>query len=219
MDEPDVAEAIARGGRGRGFVERMVLLAFAYGLTTLVGGYLAYQYQEWTRENEHHAMMFDSQKAEAMDLYREVSDLMGERSYLMLRIQFGSSSNPFPDDYEARWEAYRELLHRWNATRFTRRAMLDAYFGREFWQMEKDIHYKFRDVGVLLEEGVRAGAFTERQLAKVEVGMNEVTDMIKAFNDRALGAVLAGDIGSFRTQADVTVTEDDRAADAADAGF
>lgn len=208
MEEPEIAEVIARTSQGRGFLERLVLLALAYGLTTLVGGYLAYRYQEYSRDNEHRAEMFASQKDQAMALFREVSDLMGERSYLMLRIQFGSSRSPFPDDYEARWEAYRQVLHRWNATRFTRRAMLDAYFGRRFWQMEKDIHYTFRDVGILLEDGRRAGHFTEAQLTKIEQGMNEVTDHIQHFNEESLKAILAGELGRFRAEAQVPLGDE-----------
>lgn len=203
MDEPDVVDVVGTS-RGRGFGERLLLLAVAYGLTTVVGGYLAYTYQEQARHNEHQAAMFASQKEEAVALFREVSDLMGERSYLMLRIQFGSKSTPFPEDYESRWDAYREVLHRWNATRFTRRAMLDAYFGLAVWQMEKDIHYKLRDVGILLEKGQRAGSFSEENLVAIEAGMNEVTEMIKAFNDHALAAILAGEIGRFRRDAETT---------------
>ena len=195
-DEPEMVEAMTSTS-GRSFWDRLFFLSLAYALTTLVGGYLAYHFQERGRINEQQAALFDAQKSEAMNLFREVSDLMGERSYLMLRIQFGSKSAPFPDDYEARWEAYREMLHTWNAGRFTRRAMIDAYFGRRFWSMERDIHYKFRDVGIVLEEGHRAGAFTADQLAEVEAGMNDVTSKIKAFNQEALRAILHGEVGIF----------------------
>ncbi|MDF1811964.1 MAG: hypothetical protein P1V20_07110 [Verrucomicrobiales bacterium] len=201
MDFDDDAKHVMKGHQqGRSFGERLFFLALTYGLTTVVGGFLAFFFQEKSRVNERQSAMFTSQKEEAMSLYREVTGLMGERSYLMLRIYFGSGDNPFPDDYEDRWDAYVDILHKWNSSRFTRRAMIEAYFGKPFWDLEREIHYQFRDVGKLLEKGKVEGQFPPTLLKEIDSGMDDVTTLIKKYNSDSLQAILSGEIGAFRTK-------------------
>lgn len=93
----------------------VVLLLFGFVFTTLVGGYLTYNWQGRAAEYERIAEYRRLEQEAATRVFEELSRLMDKRLYRMRRLHTGISSwGRDHKEVAKRWESYREALFIWN---------------------------------------------------------------------------------------------------------
>ena len=129
-----------------GKYDELVRLILGFVLTGVIGAYLSHRYT--TQQAD---------LAAASKVFNDHSKLIGDRYFAMnqvamplrdLQKQPTASLSP---ELQAVWSKYRTVVQEWNSARGFNREMIKLYFGQVLWNMERDLHYKFRAWGQSLE--------------------------------------------------------------------
>jgi peptidoglycan hydrolase-like protein with peptidoglycan-binding domain len=135
----------------------LTLLIVGFVLTTVVGGFLGYQYQRRTWQ----ANRRESEREAASAVFDEISRAMDRRLYRMRRLYW--SVRDWDDQrVDESLSDYREILRDWNDNLNRNLALVYRYFGPEVWRYVDGVLYEeFAYLGLRLERRVRHHASEE----------------------------------------------------------
>ena len=138
----------------------IVLLMIGFLLTSVLGGGLAYLFQQRAWRHQYEIQRQDLHRQQALKTFEEVSSLLDQRLYRMRLIFWGAkrlarrplkaaSLNPELTDYRA-------VLRVWNDNLNRNLALVDTYFGEvERRQLEDELFAEYAAIGEELDEFVR----------------------------------------------------------------
>lgn len=171
--------------------EKLILLAFGFFLTTLLGGALGHHFQNRMWEKDHLDFHRHSEKDLAKELFDELSLSMGKRLYLMRRYLW--SENLDQSIKDERWELYQEILKEWNYGLLRNSANLKHCFDdtmkREF---ETDIQLRFQQLHKILREG--------SNIDEAEDLIDILHDKIYGFNFKMIKRIQENKVGQFKEE-------------------
>ncbi len=178
----------------------IVLLFLGFVLTTVVGGVLTYYFQERSWTHQHGVELLEAERAEATDVFDELSVQMDRRLYRMRRLIFGLRQGRDSVTMERRWDSYREVLILWNDHLNRNIALTERYFGigaRNLLQHE--IQTEFRRLGELLESA-SPGHFTEEEVDNLSTLADHINDLVYRLDAKMLQQLQDGNIGIYRNR-------------------
>lgn len=153
-----------------GRYEKLVLLVLGFLLTTIAGGILG-----------SHLQTYRAKKERQEQLFMEVSELMDTRALVMRRVLAAHREQMPPEEVTARWNAYRNLLERWN-TRLNRNlALMQRYFGMHGRTCFNNAHQEFRRIGERLE-AVRDTSLLATDTAAIRRDLDKLNRDFYQFN-------------------------------------
>ena len=140
--------------------EPILLLVIGFLLTSVLGGALAYLFQQRAWRHQYETERRDHQRQLALKTFEEVSALLDQRLYRMRLIFWaakrlarrpGNSTSLDPALTD-----YRATLRLWNDNLNRNLALIDTYFGEAARRrLEDDIFAEYAAIGEELDEFVR----------------------------------------------------------------
>ena len=172
--------------------EKLILLAFGFLLTTLLGGFLGHYFQNRTWHKDHEDFHRHSEKDLAKALFDELSLSMGKRLYLMRRYLW--SENLDQSIKDERWALYQETLKDWNYGLLRNSANLKHCFGDSMKkEFETDIQIRFQQLHKILSEGSN----TDKAKNLIDI----LHDEIYGFNFKMIKRIQENKVGQFKEEA------------------
>ncbi|MCP4004553.1 MAG: hypothetical protein GY725_10190 [bacterium] len=184
----------------------LVLLALAFFLTSIAGGFIAsvYQYRAWEFRNQASRLAAD--RSVATSIFEEISSLMDKRLFRMRRYLWRLKREEFDAQrIENRRDLYQEVLVQRNESLNRNLAMVQQYFGdtirieyeefinKEFVMLAErlDLVYKAR------KEGRQVPA---EELEELEGRIGKLSGVVYKLNLRMLENIQKGQIGLKKTK-------------------
>jgi hypothetical protein len=181
-----------------GRYQALVLLLFAFFLTTICGGILGYYFQNRSWDKQHRDSVLESEKASAERVFSEISRLMDTRMYKMRRLFWGYKSHLEKNEIDIRWAEYQDILDEWNSNLNKNLALIQIYFGNSARSIfEGRIHSQFRYWGGELEEMRKVSSIQKDDLGMIERGLDELNDIFYFYDLQLLYAIRDQNIGQF----------------------
>jgi len=136
------------------------LLVLGFLLTSVLGGALAYYFQDRTWKHQRSAQQRDQRREQAMKVFEEVSSLLDKRLYRM-RLLFWAAKRRAPagrdsPDLREALDEYRHVVAEWNDNLNRTLALVHTYFGgRAREQLEDHLYEEYSAAGRQLDQFVR----------------------------------------------------------------
>lgn len=188
-------------GRLFGKYDELIRMLLGFMLTGVVGTYLSHQYT--TQQAD---------LAAASRVFSEHSKLIGDRHFSMTQLtrslreaQSRTNAQTSPD-LQARLSNYRTVIQEWNSQRGFNREMIELYFGRPLWNVERDIHYKFFAWGQSLETEYKNPGSVD--FTCIDRKVNQLLELTHGFRASLAKAVQHGAVGSARDKRDIELHEE-----------
>lgn len=136
------------------------LLVLGFFLTSVLGGALAYYFQDRTWKHQLRAQQRDQRREQAMKVFEEVSSLLDKRLYRM-RLLFWAAKRRAPAGRDSTGlrealDEYRQVVAEWNDNLNRTLALVHTYFGgRARERLEDHLYEEYSAAGRQLDQFVR----------------------------------------------------------------
>ena len=136
------------------------LLVLGFFLTSVLGGALAYSFQDRTWKHQLRAQQRDQRREQAMKVFEEVSSLLDKRLYRM-RLLFWAAKRCAPAGRDSTGlrealDEYRQVVAEWNDNLNRTLALVHTYFGgRARERLEDHLYEEYSAAGRQLDQFVR----------------------------------------------------------------
>lgn len=126
-------------------MNQLVLLVVGFLLTTVVGGFLGYFFQNRAWSHQHRVTAASSRREAAFAVFEGLSTLMDKRLYRMRIFDDAIAvAGTTPTDIAAALEEYRRVRRDWNDNLNRNLARIEAYFGSDVRQkIESGVYRDF----------------------------------------------------------------------------
>ncbi len=176
-------------------LDALLRLIIGVGVAGYVGAWIAEDYRN--KADQYEA---------ASGIFRQHTELVNKRLFLMSQVLYGMKNSADPEDVEARWDEYRRYLGVYNTERGANRIFIELYFGAKLFQAERDLHYAIREIGQRLE--CRHRGDQSLDLSDIERDLDGMWRVAHDFT-RGLGVALRDkQIGDNRFAEDAVRRED-----------
>lgn len=138
----------------------IALLVMGFLLTSVLGGGLAYLFQQRAWRHQYEIQRQDLRHQQALKTFEELSSLLDQRLYRMRLIFWAAkrrAREPLkPTSIDAELTDYRAVLRVWNDNLNRNLALVDTYFGEAArLQLETELFAEYSAIGEELDEFVR----------------------------------------------------------------
>jgi hypothetical protein len=187
----------------------VVLLLIGFFLTSVLGGGLAYVYQQRAWRHQYEIQREDLYRQQALKTFEEVSSLLDQRLYRMRLIFWAAkrlARRPLKSaSLNAELTDYRAVLRIWNDNLNRNLALVDTYFGQDArLQLEDELFAEYAAIGEELDEFVReVTAADEAPVGVRPIGsrLDDLSDRVYKFNVVMLRSL--GDAGRYSAEGPV----------------
>lgn len=168
----------------------IVLLVIGFLLTSVLGGGLAYLFQQRAWRHQYEIQKQDHHHQQALKTFEELSSLLDQRLYRMRLIFWAAkrlARQPRkPASLNAELTDYRAILRVWNDNLNRNLALIDTYFGEAARvQLETELFAEYSAIGEELDEFVRqvtAANETPVQVRPIGSRLSELSVRVYQFN-------------------------------------
>ena len=170
--------------------DSILLLLLGFVLTSVVGGALAYLFQQRAWRHQYETERRDLQRQLALKTFEELSALLDQRLYRMRLIFWAAKRLALRPGQAASLNAeltdYRAVLRVWNDNLNRNLALIDTYFGEAARrQLEDDLFAEYVAIGEELDEFVRevsADGKTPVRVRPIGTRLSELSHRVYGFN-------------------------------------
>lgn len=182
-------------------VNQIILLALTFLFTSVLGGFLAANFQNRTWKHQNRVKLAKSERHEATKIFESISSLMDKRLYRMRQLNWKlKDDTTSPEKLEETMIKYREVLYEWNDNLNRNLALAQCYFGKDIRKiLEGNIYEKFREIGSFLENGYLEKGKTGKtqDFKKSNLDITDIRDDIYELNVKMIELIQKGEVGIF----------------------
>ena len=182
--------------------EQLIILTVGFILTSVIGGLLAYFFQNRSWKYQNTEKLAESERSTATVVYEDISKLLDKRLYRMRQLHWKLDDlNLEPEVLEKYMNDYRDILYEWNDRMNRNLALTQAYFGDEIRTvLEHTIFEEFKRIGVLLEQSYlqkqkNSNIVNSEQISK---DLAKLSNTIYLINLRMIELIQNGKVGVFK---------------------
>ena len=182
--------------------EQLIILTVGFILTSVIGGLLAYFFQNRSWKYQNTEKLAESERSTATVVYEDISKLLDKRLYRMRQLYWKLDDlNLEPEVLEKYMNDYRDILYEWNDRLNRNLALTQAYFGDEIRTvLEHTIFEEFKRIGVLLEQSYlqkkkNSNIVNSEQISK---DLAKLSNTIYLINLRMIELIQNGKVGVFK---------------------
>jgi len=182
--------------------EQLIILTVGFILTSVIGGLLAYFFQNRSWKYQNTEKLAESERSTATVVYEDISKLLDKRLYRMRQLHWKLDDlNLEPEVLEKYMNDYRDILYEWNDRLNRNLALTQAYFGDEIRTvLEHTIFEEFKRIGVLLEQSYlqkkkNSNIVNSEQISK---DLAKLSNTIYLINLRMIELIQNGKVGVFK---------------------
>jgi hypothetical protein len=188
----------------------IVLLVLGFLLTSVLGGGLAYLFQQRAWRHQYEIQKQDLHHQQALKTFEEQSSLLDQRLYRMRLIFWAATRlarQPLkPASLDTELTDYRAVLRVWNDNLNRNLALIDTYFGEAArLQLETELFAEYSAIGEELDEFVRevtTANETPVQVRPIGSRLSELSARVYQFNVFMLRSLRDDDGHAARLPAD-----------------
>ncbi|SOE21208.1 hypothetical protein SAMN06298216_1680 [Spirosomataceae bacterium TFI 002] len=132
---------------------KIFTILFSACIASPLGYFFQWKYHQY--ENELN--LLQEKRQQSLDFLMDVSSMMDQRIYQMDKAYKSLKYNRSPEDIEAAWNSYRDILEKWNGSLNKNLVLSEHYFNKKFSDDFGNIHRDFVLLGKSLDAAKRAG--------------------------------------------------------------
>ncbi len=124
--------------------KELIIFFIGFVMTSLVGSYVAFEFQNRSWENQHKVELIDYERQQAIQVFLDISSIMDNRLYKMRKVYWGKRFDVDQNVLDSRNNKYDEILDIWNSNLNKNLALLERYFGvKNRYYFEFILHKNF----------------------------------------------------------------------------